>query len=298
MLETSREIVLLINGKARMGDRIGDETRAALEQEGFQVRDYLLTKSKDEFDRALKRHLDEQAPLIGIGGGDGTQRMAAEKIAGTSSCMAVLPLGTGNAWAGDLGVPTGAVPTAQALAKATPKSIDLGIANGHGFVNVTTLGLTSLIVRYLPKDVKSRFGKLAYLPAVIRSLRDLRSFELEVKTDKEIYRGRALVFVAAAGRTHAGPLRVTRKSSHDDGRLSVYALDNTDGKGMLKFGVGLLLGMHTELSEVWACETSAAEVITTPAKRLIIDGEPTGRTPLSLSVKSKSLKVLVPNSED
>ncbi|MCW5942801.1 MAG: hypothetical protein KIS66_11245 [Fimbriimonadaceae bacterium] len=294
MSEPPRDLVLLVNGRSRSGARSASEARAALESVGFTVRDFRITGKRREFERVLDDHLAQAAPLIAIGGGDGTQRLAAERIAGSSSVMAVIPLGTGNAWATDLGIPPGTQRMARALASATVEPIDMGMANGRGFVNVATIGLTALIVKYLPRRMKSHWGRVAYLPAVLRSLRELRPFALEVTVERVGYSGSALLFVAAAGRAHAGPFRVSRTSSNSDGMLSLYALDETDRVGLVRFGFGLLTGRHTLLDEVWSCDAAWAKVTSLPQKRIIVDGEPLGRTPLDLEIRGQVLRVLVP----
>ncbi len=296
MPEPKPEIVFLANSNARMGAAGAEHAKVALEQEGFTIKEFRVTSSEQELLGHLDQHLHNNESIIAIGGGDGTLRSAAEKIAGTEATMMVVPLGTGNAWAHELGIPPGAGNTARALAHATTKQIDLGIANGRGFVNVATMGLTALINQNLEKRGKGIFGRLAYIPAVIRSISQLRPFTLHVKTPNEEHRGKALMFVAAAGRTHAGPFQVTRAAANDDGMLSLYALDFTGRGGLFRFGLALLMGRHMDLNEVWTCECVSAEVWTRPAKRIIVDGEKAGRTPLVLGIRAGSLRVLVPES--
>lgn len=291
-----RDLVLFVNGRSRSGANHAEEARSALINEGFNVTRFEVCSQKAKFTRLVHESVASKEPIIAIGGGDGTLRMAAELIAGSESALAVFPMGTGNAWAKDLGIPMGAAQAAKAMTTATTQLIDLGIANGHGFVNVATIGLTALIVKNLPGAGKSRFGKWVYLPAILRSLRELHAFELKVTSTHDNYEGHALLFVAAAGRTHAGPFRVTRASSNCDGKLSLYALDDTDRKGLFKFGVGLLTGMHTLLREVWTCEVESAKITTSPSKRIIVDGERTETTPLDLTIKPGALRVLVPGN--
>lgn len=291
-----REIVFLANGNARLGDAGSERAKEALEAEGFTIKQFRVTHSEQEFARHLASYLGGGEPVIAIGGGDGTQRMAAEMIAGTTSVMAVVPLGTGNAWAREIGMPVNAVQVAQSLATAEVKAIDIGTANGRGFVNVATMGLTALIVKNMPEWGKGKFGRLAYIPAVLRSIRELRPFKLHIRTEQGDHDVMALMFVAAAGRTHAGPFQVTLKASHDDGLLSLYALDATDRRGLFRFGLALLAGRHTHLQEVWSRETASAVITTRPAKHVIVDGEVVGVTPLVLSIRPRALRVLIPTS--
>ena len=291
------ELVFLANANARMGEEGARSAAEALAVAGFQLRETTFTATEQEFEVALDAAIASGCPLIAVGGGDGTLRHAAERIAGTATALAVVPLGTGNSWAKDLGFAPNPVDAASQLACAEPTRIDLGQVNGHGFVNVATIGLTSLIVKNLPKGIKGAFGRLAYLPAVLKSFSEVRPFWLTVQTDREQFSGKALLFVAAAGRTHAGPFPVTRHAVNDDGLLSLYVLHDTGRFGLLRFGLALLLGRHTRLNEVWSAETATATVRTAKPRRVIVDGEPFGHSPLDLAVKPHALTVLVPRPE-
>jgi len=290
----AKKAVFIVNGASRMGTRLADDAKNALTIAGFEVEHFCVTSKPNEMAKQLNEWIASEHDTIIVGGGDGTLREAAERLAGTNSTLGIFPLGTGNAWAKDVGIPVGVAEAAKTLYNATTETIDLGIANGRGFVNVATVGLTSLIVKNLPTHFKGRLGRLVYLPAVLKSLGEMKPFWLDVDTDGDSYSGEALLLVAAAGRTHAGPFRVTRFSTNNDGLLSLYALDATDKRGLAKFALGLITGFHTSLSEVWNCETASATVKTDPYKRIIVDGEPSGTTPLTLSIRPQALRVLVP----
>jgi diacylglycerol kinase family enzyme len=90
---------------------------------------------------------------------------------------------------------------------------------------------------------------------------------------------------------------VTKHAENDDGLLSLYTLQDTDRRGLLRFGWALLRGQHTTLDEVWCCETARATIETKPRRRIVIDGEVIGRTPLHLSIRPGALKVMVPSPE-
>lgn len=288
------DIAFLANTNARKGVAGALGARVALEAEGFNVSHFNITNTAQDFAKVLLEYVGQRLPIICVGGGDGTFSQAAEVMANSSSTLAVFPLGTGNAWATDLGIPSGLAEAARALATAQPQRIDLGYANDRGFVNVATVGLSALIAKNLGAAAKGPFGRWAYIPAVLRSLEELKPFDLQVDANGAVFSGRALQMVAAAGRTHAGPFPVTNAASNQDGLLSIYVLDDTSRSGLLKFAVGLLFGKHTLLGEVWSCETASAEVTTTSPKRIIRDGERAGSTPLRLSIGAGCLSVLVP----
>lgn len=289
-----RETVFIANGNARLGARGAESAREALADAGFEVTRFHVAKDRRDFVQQLDRYVRESTPLICVGGGDGTMRSAIDRIAGTTCTMLPIPLGTGNAWARELGIPVTPSEMARALAGGEVRNIDVGVVNGEAFINVTTVGITSQIVQNMDDSAKGRLGRLAYFPAVIKSILKVRPFRLRVETEESCFEGEALLFVAAAGRTHAGPFQVTRLAENDDGLLSLYALHGDDWRGLLRFGYAMLRGRHTALEEVWCCETARASVTARPRRRSIVDGERGPRTPLSLSIRPASLRVLVP----
>lgn len=291
---TAKEVVFLSNARSRSGATGSERARDALTAAGVLVTDFALSTHASEFESRVRSAVAEARPWIAIGGGDGTQRLAAGLIAGSRSTQVVVPLGTGNALARDLELPTSLPEFATVVAGGVSRQVDLGMANGLPCVNVASIGLTALIVKHLPKGLKGPLGRLVYLPAVIRSLKEMRPFRLKVTCEGEGYEGDALQFVACPGRTHAGPFRATRLSENDDGLLSMYALDNTDGRGMARFALGLLTGRHTLLGEVWTTEAPSAVVETRRPKKVVVDGETIATTPLNLAVQSRTWSVLVP----
>lgn len=290
----ARELVLLCNGNARLGAQGAESARDALIAAGFEVSHFKVSGERREFETHLDSRLREGPAFIAVGGGDGTMRTAAAKIAGTGRTMVPIPLGTGNAWARELGIPVTLTEMAQALAEGEERSIDVGLVNGEAFINVATIGVTSLIVQNIDDSTKGRLGRLAYLPAVLKSILRVRPFRLRVETDESCFEGEALLFVAAAGRTHAGPFQVTRHAENDDGLLSLYALHGHDWRGLVRFGYAMLRGRHTALEEVWCTETARAQVSARPRRHSIVDGERGPRTPLSVSIMPGALRVLVP----
>ena len=275
-----------------------DEISNELQVAGFRVQRMSLHRNvqsiKDEVADCAKRAV----PLIGIGGGDGTQRLGAELLAGKESIMTVLPMGTGNALASDLGIPQDPKTMAECLAGSIVQSIDVGWCNGMAFVNVATLGLSANIAKNIPKSFKKKIGKWVYLPAVLKSIRSITPFQIDIETEGDKFSGPVIQFVAGAGRTHAGSLMVTRRASNSDGRLSLYAVGEDGRRGLVRLGLGLITGSHTHLEEVWSCQAATAIVTTAPQKELILDGEPSGKSPLELRIDQNSLKVLAPVIED
>jgi diacylglycerol kinase family enzyme len=140
---------------------------------------------------ATREALAAGAEMVIAGGGDGTVGAVAGAMAGSAATLGVLPLGTFNHYARDLGMPGGLTAAAAALATATPRPLDLAEVNGHRFLNVSALGYYSQVVRERAEPrVRTRLQKaLVTAAATLRLIGKYRLLDVSLDVD-----GRSLEF--------------------------------------------------------------------------------------------------------
>ncbi len=103
-------------------------------------------------------------------GGDGTATEAADALVGTKVALAVLPSGTGNLLALNLGIPADADTAWHLALTAEARPLDVGRANGKVFLVMAGMGLDAHMVHDADRELKERLGVLAYLIAALRNL--------------------------------------------------------------------------------------------------------------------------------
>ena len=174
------------------------EVRNVLEQsDSFEIHDV----QPDEIAPTIRRVVEEGAKRVLVSGGDGTIATAASELLNTPAELAILPGGTLNHFARDLGVSTDAARALELAMAGESRGVDVGVVNGHVFLNTSSVGAYVRFVR-VRERLEPRFGyRIASALAALRILFQLRTFavELEVEGTPRIYRT-PLVFIGVGER--------------------------------------------------------------------------------------------------
>ncbi|HEU4723170.1 MAG TPA: diacylglycerol kinase family protein, partial [Gemmatimonadaceae bacterium] len=175
-----------------------EEARKVLDQsEEFEVH----AVQPDEIATAIRKSVDAGARRILVSGGDGTIATAATELLNSRVELAILPGGTLNHFARDLGVSTEAAEALELAIEGECRGVDVGVVNGHVFLNTSSVGAYVRFVR-IRERLERRFGyRIASALAALRILFQLRDFavEVEVEGKPRIYRT-PLVFIGVGER--------------------------------------------------------------------------------------------------
>jgi diacylglycerol kinase (ATP) len=156
-------------------------------------------------------------------GGDGTVRVVAETLAGSGIPFGVVPFGTGNLLAKNLGIPEGfdAIPVALS---ASTRKLDVCTANGERFAVMAGTGFDALMIRDAPDGVKRRFGSVAYVFSAAKNLRAARvGVTIDVDGSRR-FSGTAVMVLAGNLGSITGGLEVFPDADPADGVLEVAVL--------------------------------------------------------------------------
>jgi diacylglycerol kinase (ATP) len=132
---------------------------------------YEVNKSKKAPKRARKA-LDDGADLVLVWGGDGMVQRSVDALAGSGVTVGLLPAGTANLLASNLGVPAKLGPAVQVALHGKDRTIDLGTLDGEHFAVMAGAGFDATLVGGADRRAKDRLGRLAYVRSGLRGLRD------------------------------------------------------------------------------------------------------------------------------
>jgi YegS/Rv2252/BmrU family lipid kinase len=240
------------------------------------------------------------AKLVVVGGGDGSVSSAAQALAGTGAALGILPLGTLNHLARDLGIPSDLQQSARVIAAGKARSIDVAEVNGRTFVNNSAIGLYPLMVidREAQQDRLGRSKRLAMLVASLRTLMRFHHQRLTLSIDGgEARVDTPLLFVGNNDYRLAFPA-AGQRDKLDDGELCVMVMRKKGVPGFLAAVVRALLGIPrpddmVRIDGVKQLKVNSARSTIT----LALDGETLAmKPPLEFSIRAGALKVIAPDS--
>ncbi len=189
---------------------------------------WLETTEDDPGPGQTRQAIDGEAGAIIVLGGDGTVRAALEEAAGSGIPLAVVPAGTGNLLASNLGIPDDAHEALEVAVTGRDRKLDVGYVNDEAFVVMAGTGVDAAMIGDTNPTVKRWLGKLAYIKSALVHLRDAQ-FPVTVEVDgREAFAGSASsVLVANMGKVMAG-VDLFPDGAPDDGRLD-GAVVRSDG---------------------------------------------------------------------
>jgi len=279
---------------AARGEALRDELKAAFVEAGLTIDLQLLHGSKIR--AAVEAKTD--APLVVIGGGDGTLGCAAQAIVDHGkAALGILPLGTRNHLARELGIPMDIAGAVKVIAAGTKRRIDLARVNGHVFVNNASIGLYPLMVR--ERDKRDAPKWLASLPAARAALQRLRHHRLHIAMAGSAERVVTPMLFVGNNLYELEAGSVGKRAALDAGKLSVFAVAARSHAGLIAFGLRALVGRADPDRDFAAIGETASLTVSGASRHIDIalDGEVMRLAmPLKFGIEPGALEVIAPLS--
>jgi YegS/Rv2252/BmrU family lipid kinase len=288
-----REAVLVVNAHSRSGKALFREAKAKLEMHGIRLIAAHAVHNPSKLPETVRQAVRDGAPMIIVGGGDGSLSCAVDDLVDRDCVFAVLPLGTANSFARTIGLPLDLDGAIAAIAGGRRRRIDLGMIDGDYFANAAAIGLSPMIGDSVPHNLKKYLGRVGYLVWAIWCFFRFRPFRLIVDDgggEKRMWATEVRIF---NGRFHGG-VELTETTDVDSGDIVIQAVT---GRSLAR----LAWDWYAKFFKLSSRDATTVEfrgkrlrIDTRPHHRISIDGEILARTPATVEVASRAIEVVVP----
>jgi len=266
-----------------------------LVEKGFNVRVSLTACLEHACELATDAAVDYDCAMVVVVGGDGTVREVAHGLEGSSKTLLVVPCGTENLLANELGFDEKLKTIVQVFEAGYIRPLDLGSANGRCFTSIAGFGFDGQVVERVSRKRKGHIDYFDYFEPIWRTLWNYRFDAMSVEVDgEEIFDGRGLVFVGNISRYAAG-LKILHHADFGDGLLDVCIYKCRSRLHLIKHSLWTALKQHAYSSDVIYHQGRSISVSSTSACiRTEIDGDPGPALPVQIKVVPQAVNVMVP----
>jgi YegS/Rv2252/BmrU family lipid kinase len=287
-----KQAILIVNAASRSGAEAFEGARDKLIAAGVELIDARAVEQPEKMTAEVKAAI-ARAPMVIVGGGDGSLSEAIDHFLGSETVFALLPLGTANSFARTLGIPLELDGAVDVIAGGEARRIDLAAIDGDYFLNNAALGLAPVVAESVPDAFKRKLGRVGYLLWAGWSAASFRAFRLTVDDGSHRHRLWATEARIANGRFHGG-MELIESADLESGEIVVQAVE---GRSV----VGLAWSYLTSALKVSARHDTVREfcgrkmrIETRPRMRVSIDGELGPETPFEVRAVPDAVWVAAP----
>lgn len=253
---------------------------------------YTLPKKIDPAE--IKKYLKQKSPekLIAVGG-DGTIALLANMLIGTNMALGIIPAGSANGMAKELGIPEDAKAAMEIIETGVLRPSDLISINGHYCLHLSDLGLNAQLVKYF--DEGNLRGKWGYARVVLKTLLNKQKIQVSINSDSDMVRRVAYMVALANAKTYGTGAVINPDGKIDDGVFEIIIVKK------LRFGALLRMFLkpgrfNPKNIEIISC--AAAEITSRHRVHFQIDGEYIGKEKsISASIQKGVLTLILPAAE-
>lgn len=288
-----KRAILIVNAMSRKGEAAFEEAREKLSASKLDLVEAHRVTEPDQLEPLVKAAV-AKAPMVIVGGGDGSLSSTVDHFVGKDTVFAVLPLGTANSFARTLGLPLDLDGALDVIVHGRRKRIDLGIIDGDYFANSAALGLSPLIADTVPDGLKRYFGIFGYLLWAARVAFKFRPFRLRVTLDDGTVAKCWSTEARIANGTHHGGVELVESQQLDSGVIVIQAVT---GKSLLHlawnwFATLFKLRNREQTATEWRGRKMILDA--RPRQKISIDGEIAAKTPVTVEVARGAIEVAAP----
>jgi YegS/Rv2252/BmrU family lipid kinase len=290
-----KQAVLVVNAHSRRGRDLFREAVEKLREAGLELSAAHAVRNPKELIPTVREAVRSGAPMVIVGGGDGSLSSVVDEVVERDCVFALLPLGTANSFARTLGVPLDLDGAIRTIATGRRRRIDLGMIDDDYFANCAAMGLSPMIGEGIPHNLKRYLGRLGYLIWATWCLIRFHAFRVTVKgegIDETLW----ATEVRIANGGHHGGVELIESAEVDSGQIVVQAVVGRRASSLVWDWFAKYWKLPTRDRTTREFHGARLTIETRPRQRISIDGEVVARTPVVAQVAECAIEVVVPAS--
>ena len=287
-------VVLVFNpesGRARAKETMLDRVLPVLARAGMNV-DVRPTERPSHATEIAAHAAREGVERVLSWGGDGTLNEVMRGLVETETALGVLPGGTVNVFAREVGIPRSIEAAAETFVRGEVRRVPVGTAADRPFLLMTGVGLDAEVVRRLKTGFKHALGAAAFWLDGFRMLASYPMPSLRIRCEGREVEGSGLI--AGKIRRYGPRYLVTPEARLEEPLLHVVVFRGRKRRDYVRYLAGVAFGFHLRFDDVVSWKTSALTVEADSKVPYQIDGEFGGYTPVELRVRDRALAVVLP----
>jgi diacylglycerol kinase (ATP) len=285
-----KDTVVILNPAAR-----GARTQRLRAQVEALARGAIIcaTSHSGEAEVIARHAAAEGYERIVAAGGDGTINEIVNGIAGRNVALGLLPIGTMNVFATELGLPANDLPRCwEIIQENRTRPVDLPSANGKHFVQLAGVGLDAQAVKETSRNFKRNFGPLSYLISAAQ-IASRPPPLLRIESENAVTEEGSFVLIGN-GRLYGGRLPFFKQAVMDDGLLDVIVFKRLNYVDIIRYLQNVVFTPQISSPEVEYFQTTRLRVTSEESVPVEIDGELIGNCPVEFKIRAGGLRVLTP----
>ncbi len=240
----------------------------------------------------------DRAALVIAWGGDGTINEVGHALTGTGVALGIVPAGSGNGFAHDLGVPASPIQAIDAALGGRDRLVDVGEIDGRSFFNIAGIGFDAVIAQQFNARAQGQRGLGPYLRIGLTQAFRYRGVRYRVVLDGEALESDALLIAFANGREYGNNLQLAPHARLDDGKLEAVVVADRHPLARLWSSRHLALGSAHRAPGLTLRSIERAEIESDQPILYHVDGEPgLADRSVTVSIRPEALRVKVPRGE-
>lgn len=292
-------IAYIVNPKsgASSSKLVGRQFERYLAARGYKLKVSLTASLEDACEFATDAAVDYDCAMVVVVGGDGTVREVAHGLEGSDKPLLVVPCGTENLLANELGFDEGLATIIRTFEGGVVRPLDLGSANGRCFTSIAGFGFDGQVVKRVSEQRKGHIDYFDYFWPLWRTFWDYKFDPIEVQVDGEqVFDGRGLVFVGNISRYALG-VQILHHADFSDGLLDVCAYECSSKVRLLKHSFMTIIKQHAYSSDV-VYRKGKSITVSSEVNGILteIDGDPGPALPIQINVIPQAVNCLVPKA--